>query len=232
MNSSYFLILIGLFIVQILTTILISFVKEKSKNAATKQDIEDITKKIESIKNEISHTKQKESEFIQERKLHIISLLEVASSYKFLAIRTLYSFNNITNPSSMLNLLEEIHQKAEILQKKYMMVEIYGDNKNISEHALRLTNSAIDLHNCLVNTLNSLENLATNRLLYLEEVNQSHFKVSRLEEFNNDITTLCSKFEEDFKIYEESLTKEIVSYRALIAALFKLNFHKNIEYST
>ena len=51
---------------------------EKGRNIATKEDIEEITKQIETVKNEISFVSQRKKDYIVERKRHLLNLLYYA----------------------------------------------------------------------------------------------------------------------------------------------------------
>ncbi len=56
----------------------LAYEAEKGKNYATKEDIEGITKQIETAKNEISFTTQRKKDYIVERKHHLFNLLYYA----------------------------------------------------------------------------------------------------------------------------------------------------------
>lgn len=56
----------------------LAYEAEKGKNFATKEDIEGITKQIETVKNEISFTTQRKKDYIVERKRHLFNLLYYA----------------------------------------------------------------------------------------------------------------------------------------------------------
>lgn len=56
----------------------LAYEAEKGKNYATKEDIEGITKQIETVKNEISFTTQRKKDYIVERKRHLFNLLYYA----------------------------------------------------------------------------------------------------------------------------------------------------------
>lgn len=56
----------------------LSYEGEKGKNLATKEDIAEITKQIETVKEEVSFASQRKKDFIVERKRHLFNLLYYA----------------------------------------------------------------------------------------------------------------------------------------------------------
>ena len=56
----------------------LAYEAEKGKDLATKEDIEDITKQIETVKNEVSFATQRKKDYIVERKRHLFNLLYYA----------------------------------------------------------------------------------------------------------------------------------------------------------
>ena len=56
----------------------IDYEKEKGKNLATKEDIAQITKEIERVKNEISFENQRKHTFIEQRTNRYIEILHLA----------------------------------------------------------------------------------------------------------------------------------------------------------
>lgn len=48
---------------------------EKGKNLATKEDIAEITKQIETVKEEVSFVSQRKKDYVVERKRHLLNLL-------------------------------------------------------------------------------------------------------------------------------------------------------------
>ena len=56
----------------------LAYEAEKGKNYATKEDIEGITKQIETVKNEVSFATQRKKDYIVERKRHLFNLLYYA----------------------------------------------------------------------------------------------------------------------------------------------------------
>lgn len=98
----------------------LAYEAEKGKNYATKEDIEGITKQIETVKNEISYTTQRKNDYIVERKRHLFNLLYYAekisngqnslqlyarSSSEFKALSVLIDRTNDT----ILEMIHEFH---------------------------------------------------------------------------------------------------------------------------
>lgn len=61
-----------------------SYESEKGKNIATKEDIEAITEKIETVKNEISYEKHRNHEFVKEREKRLLNIFFMLRLWRML----------------------------------------------------------------------------------------------------------------------------------------------------
>lgn len=89
---------------------------EKGKNIATKEDIEAITEKIETVKNEISYKKQRNHEFVKEREKRLLNILFYAEAVAN-AVNRLYVYGHNTNDTKRVHdLIDDIAKNALLIR--------------------------------------------------------------------------------------------------------------------
>ena len=89
---------------------------EKGKNIATKEDIEAITEKIETVKNEISYKKQRNHEFVKEREKRLLNILFYAEAVAN-AVNRLYVYGHNTNDAKRVHdLIDDIAKNALLIR--------------------------------------------------------------------------------------------------------------------
>ena len=101
----------------------IDYEKEKGKNLATKEDIAQITKEIERVKNEISFENQRKHTFIEQRTNRYIEILHLAEElqlYNNQLLFYLYDKNSVEKLSTLINeanktLLKLLHENRLLM---------------------------------------------------------------------------------------------------------------------
>lgn len=83
---------------------------EKGKNLATKEDIEQITKSVEQIKNEISYENLRKHNAIQERERRFLNVLHIAENIQMQQALVFYSMYQVENASVMMNAIKETNR--------------------------------------------------------------------------------------------------------------------------
>ncbi|WP_337671678.1 hypothetical protein [Prevotella sp.] len=90
-----------------------SYQSEKGKNLATKEDIQEITANIETVKNEISYEKQRNHEFVMVREKRLLNILFYAEAVAN-AVNRLYVYGHNTNDVKRLHeLMDDIAKNAD-----------------------------------------------------------------------------------------------------------------------
>lgn len=133
-----------------------SYRSEKGKNIATKEDIEDITSKIESVKNEISFEVQRNHEFIKKREERFLNILFYAETMTN-CINRLYVYGrNSQDSKRVYELIDEIAKTAllarqestaciaaysEVLQDDKSMINLVDDLQKLSAELLAKSNN-------------------------------------------------------------------------------------------
>ena len=92
-----------------------SYESEKGKNIATKEDIEAITEKIETVKNEISYEKHRNHEFVKEREKRLLNIFFYAEAVAN-AVNRLYVYGHNTNDTKRVHeLIDDIAKNALLI---------------------------------------------------------------------------------------------------------------------
>lgn len=134
---------------------------EKGRNLATKEDIEEITQKIEQVKSEISFKNQWKHEHIQKREERLIHILYLANRISMAQNRIVIKSRNAYNVEKLFELIDEIDTYAvELTNESNMLITDYSQFRDINP-ATHLTDTAIlyaaEL-SCLANNVaNSLQ---------------------------------------------------------------------------
>lgn len=134
---------------------------EKGRNLATKEDIEEITEKIEQVKAEISFKNQWEHDHILKREERLISILNLANKIVMSQNRIIIMSRNAFNVDKLFAMINEIDSYAvELSHEGNMLIVDYRQFKDIKPAALLIdiaTKYAGEL-NCLANNVaNSLQ---------------------------------------------------------------------------
>lgn len=95
---------------------------EKGKNLATKEDIEQITKSIKNIKNEISYENLRKHNAIQEREKRFLNVLHIAESIQIQQAMVFFSMYQVENVSVMSNAIKETNQLLMELNHEYRLI--------------------------------------------------------------------------------------------------------------
>lgn len=141
-----------------------SYEAEKGKNLATKEDIESITAKIESVKNEISFEAQRNHEFIKVREKRFLNILFYAEIVTN-CVNRLYVYGHNNNDSRRVyELIDEIAKTALLArQESTICIAAYGD---VLKGNKSMTNLVDDLQLLSAELLAKANNVANNIEMY------------------------------------------------------------------
>ena len=185
-----------------------SYQSEKGKNLATKEDIEDITAKIENVKNEISFEKQRSHDFIKEREKRFLNILFYAETITN-SINRLYVYGHNNQDASRVHLLIDEISKAALLmrQESSVCIVAYYDIINNDKSMSKLVD---DIQLLSTELLTKANNVASNiaGYKYLFEKSQKEDDVTKYETLKQ-ITLIGMQ---NNKLLDEPLTyKEVVN---------------------
>lgn len=106
---------------------------EKGRNLATKEDIQEITEKIEQVKAEISFKNQWQHDHIQRREERLIKILNLANKIVMSQNRIIIMSRHAYNVEKLFAMIDEIDSYAvELSHEGNMLVVDYRQFKDIS----------------------------------------------------------------------------------------------------
>lgn len=153
---------------------------EKGRNLATKEDIEEITEKIEQVKSEISFRNQWKQDHIQKREERLIRILHLANKIAMSQNRIIIKSRNAYNVEKLFALIDEIDTYAvDLSHEGNMLVVDYRQFKDITP-ATKLIDTASKYAaelSCLANNVaNALQvsDIFKNRALANESSASTH----------------------------------------------------------
>ena len=200
--------------------------EEKGKNLATKEDIEEITKKIELVKNEIGFEKQRENEYLKERKETFLNFLNEISIFSIHKNRLeIYLYNyGVTN--DILRFQEEFIKDFKELCQTYTLLQVYFTDKDSTDEISNIYYTSMDYINKLYSMLFHLTSLSLRSSYNTKHPNKENFQ--KIEE---GIEALHRKFKSDeLKKLEDKYNDKCIKCCVLISIFFKLNFHQKINF--
>ncbi len=210
----------------------LSELKKDGENAATKKVIEEITAKIETVKNEISFEKQREHEFVKERLLRVNTFLLYVERTQLLSIRLFLYLKNKSNSKELKQLLEDIVQNITDLDHERRMCFVLLNNDDISTEIQYISNVVNDyLRSLMALTNDAIGKLEDYRTFIENDLGTDPLSAKRealnyIEEF--------SKLNDKYNIAKEEKWEN--SYSAIIKAivvvenLYEKNFHVKLNF--
>lgn len=198
---------------------------EKGKNIATKEDIEEITKRLETVKNEISFAKQRENEFIIERYTHLQMFLKYIHKVRSYCNLLLYYLYDVESKGRLITLLHETNDNVSNVDYELQMLHAYIDDDNINK-LLDETVEKFTLYSCSIMTtmsnaisyLSSYE--AMRDLAYSHSDNQKLMvaAIASKKEFEN--------LRDNYKGGQSKESKDFCAYLDRVVILIKDMFAK------
>lgn len=138
----------------------LAYEAEKGKNYATKEDIEEITKQIETVKNEVSFVSQRKKDYIVERKRHLLDLLyhagKIANCQNSLVLyarstteyNTLYRLIDRVNETT-LEMTHELHilyAEYDVFEKEKVISDLVKTTSLLGAEIVTAANNAAVAH--------------------------------------------------------------------------------------
>lgn len=123
--------------------------EEKGKNLATKEDIAQITKEIETVRNEISAQKQRETDYLYKRNECFVSYLNCLDELDLYRMKISRISNTLGNPDVSYQYLCDLENYILRRSKQFRLLMIYNPNKGAEEELRRIYNLSNELSNFL-----------------------------------------------------------------------------------
>lgn len=194
-----------------------SYIAEKGKNLATKKDIEEITNKIETVKNEISFHSLRKHEYINDRKKSAIDFLNSISIWLDFTLRPLGTiYNNPTNQELLGSLINDLKTQGGKTTTCYWTLFVYFDNEKFNEIVDELYNNCLELHNLTNTMLISIERKAIESN-HKKEIFDLVKDQQKRTEINEELKKLNIQINEIIKTYNDE--KEEIDGKATLSRL-------------
>ncbi len=138
-----------------------NYLSQKGKNLATKEDIEEITSKIENIKNEVSLKSQIKLEYIVAKKKSLLDFLDLSNNWLDFTLNPFDRLhNNLEDPNLIKKLIISLKETGSKASNLFWRIGIYHNTNVVNEVSSDYYYSLIDLHNKTLQYLIKLERKA------------------------------------------------------------------------
>ncbi|NDW17502.1 hypothetical protein D0T53_01060 [Dysgonomonas sp. 216] len=220
------LIPISAFIGGLISAFAVSYFKEKGKNLATKEDVKQITRDIEQIKNEISFEKLRENDYLQERKNKLMSFIPSGIAHKNLIVKMVYAFDRVDDILYIRNLYNCIYEERLKAETIFYECLAFNEDKRIVESLNKFINQISDISVVLIKTIHQLEHLASKRSLILENAKSTDKSLKMIEDINQNLHSEFALYDKQRIGLEDKITKGIQEYSIFIRVLYEINYHQ------
>ena len=206
----------------------ISYENKKGEYLATKEDIEELTRKIEAVKNEVSFENQRKHDFINQRTnrlLNIIYHTEKLNEYQAILLYSLYDYNSANRLTklieqineTLLNFLHDCRIAWITIQDKDISSKITDLIQETQSYAAYMCYIASNASSHMKNYHSSLE------LAYKNDNNQQLLEEAIKSREGVDNTR--KDFEDNIEEKRKALYDKQINYLSKLNNLFGSDFH-------
>lgn len=205
---------------------------EKGKNLATKEDIGQITKSIETIKNEISYENLRKHNAIQERERRFLNVLHIAEGIQMQQAMVFFTMHQMENASVMSNAIKETNKLLMELNHEYrLIITSYKDVdklQNLTTLVKHLRTYATEISVAATNACTFMSSWKSYMDIFMLN-SDSSVRKSALEQATNYKLSL-DKYREELNFEEKDKVVDAISdYVVLLRRLFNVDFNINYE---
>ena len=163
-----------------------SYFSEKGKNLATKEDIGIITREIETVKNDVSFSTQRKSEFLKEKIDVALAFNDQAAFFIDYSSKVIDILaNNSNNLEIILKQTEDIRPQGAKMISSFLKIYIYNSEEHLRKSAENYYNSAVRIQKLAIAVLFQLEQIAQKEAIMLNS-----FKNGYLQ-YENDLIEIA-----------------------------------------
>lgn len=218
------IILVGLYLI-----LWKGYFSKKGENYATKEDVEEITQKIETVKNEIGIHSQQKLAYLNEKKKAALDFLNSISLWLDFTLRPLgVLYNNPIDKKVLSDIISDLKSKGAIATSNFWNLFVYFENENFNDVVDDLYHCCLELHNMTNEFLINLERKAieANRLMDIHALVKDRDQKSEinieLAKIHEDVNDLVAKFAEGKKELDEKATLNRYRYIKVLNKIFKI----------
>ena len=155
-----------------------SYIVEKGKNLATKEDIGEITKEIETIKNETIYLVQRKSEFHKDCKEIALSFNDSASTFIEYSSDFMKGLvHNCNNHDLLLKYTEDIRIHGAKVTNALLKIFIYYEESSFTESATKYYDATVKIQRIGISILLLLEQYSIKEALLLTSFKSGNMNV-------------------------------------------------------
>ena len=205
---------------------------EKGKNLATKEDIEEITKSIEQIKNEISYENLRKHNAIQERERRFLNVLHIAESIQMQQALVFYSMYQVENAAVMTEAIKKTNELLVELNHEYrLIIASYKDTnalQNLTDLVKHLRPYGTEICVAATNAASYMTSWKGFMNMFVQN-SDSAVRALALQQASTSKNEL-DKYREKIEFEEkDNVTNAISDYVVFLSRLFKVDFNINYE---
>ena len=206
----------------------ISYENKKGENLATKEDIEDLTRKIEEVKNEVSFENQRKHDFINQRTnrlLNIIYQTEKLNEYQAILLYSLYDKNSTDR---LLKLIEQINETLLNFLHECRIAWITIPDKDLDTRITDLIQEAQSYAAYMCYIASNASSYMKNWQIFLELAYKNNNNQQLLEEAKKNqegVTKTRKEFEDNIEEKKSALYDKQIHYLSKLNTLFGSDFH-------
>lgn len=205
---------------------------EKGKNLATKEDIEQITKSIETIKNEISYENLRKHNAIQERERRFLNVLHIAEGIQMQQAMVFFTMHQVENASIMSNFVKDTNKLLMELNHEYRLIitsyKDVGSLKNLTTLVEHLRTYSEEISIAATNATTYMYSWKSFMDIFMQNSDSSVRKTA-LEQATNYKLSL-DNYREGLDFEEkDKVVAAISDYVVFLRRLFNVDFNINYE---
>lgn len=208
--------------------------EEKGKNLATKEDIDEITEIIESVKNEISFESQRKHTFIEQRTNRFINILYLVESLQMQSNQLLCYLFDKNSGEKLSAITNEINSTLLKLTHDIRLIKVtIGNHNNIIQVLDNIKCSARAYSNFMIYTASDALKYLTDWKIYFELANedkQNELSAQLAIASMNDLTKTQEKYKKGIKEKEKELYTNITEYLSLLKRLYMQDFYLKFDF--
>ncbi|MGY5739658.1 hypothetical protein ACXHQ8_13555 [Vibrio antiquarius] len=135
-----------------------NYVKKKAENLATKEDIKNITEKIELVKSQVEINTDAHKSYVSERKSALLRFYDEISSFHYELMAVNFGDFPIDGGQSLYDYQTNYYKAVAEILKSYQRLVIYLPNDStLLQQANALTNNVIDSRKVLKDNFGSIK---------------------------------------------------------------------------
>ncbi len=169
MELNFWIILLQI-IIFLLGAFLMNYVKKKADNQANKEDLKKLTEIVEDVKKKnaeemeflkvnLDIVSSKEKEIFNEEKIALIEFYTQLHKWIWSSLNLYLNDFNYFNYENIDGKIEEIRNSYQNVQISFGKVQLFIDDKDLTDNGHKLIKNSLDLHHFVEDKLNRMKRI-------------------------------------------------------------------------